>query len=69
MRALVVSIFQYASETWILTAELKQRMRCYRKILHIPYPDLVTNEDVRQIITRNIGQHEGIEGFHSFSDY
>ena len=39
MRSLVVSIFQYACESWTLTAELRKRMqamdtKCYRKILH-----------------------------------
>ena len=38
MRSLVTSIFLYACESWILTAELQRRiqameMRCYRKIL------------------------------------
>ena len=48
MRALVTSIFLYACESWILTAELQRRiqameMRCHRKILYIPYRDHVTN--------------------------
>ena len=38
MRSLVTSIFLYACESWILTAELQKRiqameMKCYRKIL------------------------------------
>ena len=49
MRSLVTSIFLYACESWILTAELRRRiqameMRCYRKILRISYKDHVTNE-------------------------
>ena len=52
MRSLVTSIFLYACESWILTAELQRRihameMKCYRKILHISYKDHVTNEKVR----------------------
>ena len=40
MRTLVTSIFLYACESWILTAELQRRiqameMRCYRNIVHI----------------------------------
>ena len=63
MRALVTSIFLYACESWILTAELQRRMRamemrCYRKILHISYKDHVTNEEVRAKIQQAIGPHE-----------
>ena len=52
MRSLVTSIFLYACESWTLTAELQRRiqameMRCHRKILHISYKDLVTNEEAR----------------------
>ena len=44
MRSLVTSIFLYACEPWILTAELQRRiqameMRCYHKILRISYKD------------------------------
>ena len=58
MRSLVTSIFLYACESWTLTAELQRRiqameMRCYRKILHISYKDLVTNEEVRADHTKN----------------
>ena len=47
MRSLVTSIFLYACESWIFTAELQRKiqameMRCYRKILHIH----VINEEV-----------------------
>ena len=33
-------------------------MRCYRKILHISYKDLVTNEEVHARIQEAIGPHE-----------
>ena len=51
MRSFVTSIFLYACESWILTAELRRRiqameMRCYRKILRISHKDHVTNEKV-----------------------
>ena len=32
-------------------------MRCYRKILHIPYKDHVTNEEVRAKIQQVNGPH------------
>ena len=35
-------------------------MRCYRKVLHIPYKDHVTNEDVRAKIQKAIGPHEDL---------
>ena len=62
---LVTSIFLYACESWTLTTELQRRiqameMRCYRKILHISYKDLVTNEEVRAKIQQAIGPHEDL---------
>ena len=65
MRSLVTSIFLYACESWILTAELQRRiqameMRCYRKILRISYKDHVTNEEVRAKIQQAIGPHEDL---------
>ena len=65
MRSLVTSIFLYACESWILTAELKRRiqameMRCYHKILHISYKDHVTNEEVHAKIQQAIGPHEDL---------
>ena len=47
MHSLVTSIFLYACKSWTLTAELQRRIqameiRCYRKILHISYKDLLT---------------------------
>ena len=65
MRSLVPSIFLYACESWILTAELQRRiqameMRCYRKILHVSYKDHVTNEEVRaKIISASAAPHCG----------
>ena len=65
MRSLITSIFLYACESWILTAELQRRiqameMRCYRKILHISYKNHVTNEEVRAKIQQAIGSHEDL---------
>ena len=65
MRSLVTSIFPYACESWILTAELQRRiqamkMRCYRKILHISYKHHDTNEEVRAKIQQAIGPHEDL---------
>ena len=61
MRSLVISIFLYAWESWILTAELEKRtqafeMRCYRRLLNISYKDHVTNEEVRRKIQAAIGE-------------
>ena len=65
MRSLVTSIFLYACESWILTAELQRRIqamktRCCRKILHISYNDPVTNEEVCGKIQQAIGPHEDL---------
>ena len=65
MRSLVTSIFLYVCESWILTAELQRRIqameiRCYRKILHIPYKDHVTNEEVCAKIQQAIGPLEDL---------
>ena len=56
MRSLVISIFLYACESWTLTAELE--MRCYRRLLNIPYKDHVTNEEVRRKIQAAIGEYD-----------
>ena len=63
MRSLVVSIFLYACESWILNAELEKRtqafgMRCYRRLLNISYKDHVTNEEVRRKIKTAIGEYD-----------
>ena len=65
MCSLVTSIFQYACESWALTAEFQRRiqtmkMRCYRKILHISYKDHVTNEEVRVKIQQAIRPNEDL---------
>ena len=63
MHSLVTSTFQYACESWTLTAELQRRiqaieMRYYRNILHIAYKDHVINEEVRAKIQQAIRPHE-----------
>ena len=63
MHSLVISIFLYACESWILTAELEKRtqafeMRCYRRLLNISYQDHVTNEEVRRKIQAAIGEYD-----------
>ena len=65
MGSLVTSMFLCACESWTLTAELQRRiqameMRCYRKILHLPYKDHVTNEEVRAKIQQATGPHEDL---------
>ena len=56
MRTPTLANFQYACESWTLTAELGRRiqdleMRCYRKLLNITYKDHVINVDVRNKIS------------------
>ena len=63
IRALVISIFLYACESWALTAELEKRtqtfeMRCYRRLLGISYKDHVSNEEVRRKIQAAIGEYD-----------
>ena len=65
MRSLVTSIFQYACESWTLTADFQRRiqatkMRCYRKLLGISYKDRVTNEEVSTKIQQAIRPHEDL---------
>ena len=66
MCSLVISIFLYAWESWILTAELENRtqafeMRCYRGLLNILYKDHVTNEEVRRKIQAVIGEYDELQ--------
>ena len=63
MRSLVISIFLYACESWILTAEIAKRtqafeMRCYRKLLSISYKNHLTNEEVQRKIQAAIGKYD-----------
>ena len=63
MRSLVTTIFLYAFESWILTAELQRRiqameMRYYHKILHISYKDHVTNKELCAKVQQAIRPHE-----------
>ena len=65
MCSLVTSIFLYACESWILTAELQRRIqavekRCYCRILRISYKDHVTNKEVRAKIQQAIGQQKDL---------
>ncbi|KAK3894356.1 hypothetical protein Pcinc_001893 [Petrolisthes cinctipes] len=65
LRAIVLSVFLYACETWTLTAELQRRiqaleMRCFRRILGISYRDHITNEEVRRRIRQHLGQYEDL---------
>ena len=63
MRFLVISIFLYACESWILTAELEKKtqaieLRCYRRLLNISYKDHVTNEEVCRKIQAAFGEYD-----------
>ena len=59
MRALVMSIFLYACESWKITVDLEKKinaaeMRCYRRLLGISYRNCVKNEEVKQRIKNSI---------------
>ena len=63
LRSFVISIFLYACESWILTAEFKKvthvfEMRCYRKLLNILHKDDFTNEEVRRKIQAVTGEYD-----------
>ena len=63
MRSLVIFIFVYACESWILTAELKKttqalQMRCYRRLLDISYKNHTSNETIRRKIQAAIGEYD-----------
>ena len=65
LRALVLSIFLYACESWTLTAELEKRiqameMRCYRRLLGISYKDHVRNATIRQLIAAHTVNYEDL---------
>ncbi|KAK3881878.1 hypothetical protein Pcinc_013719 [Petrolisthes cinctipes] len=65
LRALVLSIFLYACETWTLTAELQRRiqtleMRCYRTILGISYLSHISNDQVLTTIQQHIGPYDDL---------
>ena len=58
----VNSIFLYACETWTITKELQRKittleMRCLRRLLNISYRDRITNIEVRNRVTKEIGPH------------
>ena len=65
MRSLVMSIFLYACESWILTTDTERRiqameMRCLRKLLGITYRDHISNEEVRNRTRQATGPHEDL---------
>ena len=65
IRALAMSIFLYACETWTITADIERRiraleMRCFRKLLGISYRDHITNEEVKARIVNAIGPYEDL---------
>ena len=62
LQSLVNSIFLYACETWTITKELQRKittleMRCLRRLLNISYRDRITNIEVRNRVTKEIGPH------------
>ena len=62
LQSLVNSFFLYACETWTITKELQRKittleMRCLRRLLNISYRDRITNIEVRNRVTKEIGPH------------
>ena len=65
MRSLAMSIYLYACETWIITADIEERkqaleMRFFRKLLGISYRDHITSERMKARIGNAIGPYEGL---------
>ena len=65
LMSLVISIFLYACESWTLNADLERRisameMRCYRRLLGISYSQHITNKEIRERITTEIGEHDSL---------
>ena len=63
MCSLVITIFLYVCESWILTADLRKRMhvfamRCYQRLPNTSYKDHVTSEDVCRKIQAAIGKYD-----------
>ena len=63
MRSLVISVFLYACESGILTAELAEgrhafETRCYRRLLNILYKAHKINEEVRRNIHAAAEEYE-----------
>ena len=59
LHALIICIFLYSCESWMLTAELQKRIqaveiRCLRRLIVISYMDHTTNEEVQQTITQQV---------------
>ena len=62
LQSIVNSIFLYACETWTIMKELQRKittleMRCLRRLLNISYRDRITNIEVRNRVTKEIGPH------------
>ena len=60
LRAVVISVFLYACQTWSITAEISRKiaafeMKCYRTLLCVRYTEHRTNISVREEIDRVAG--------------
>ena len=63
MKAIVLATMTYGCELWTLNAQSEKRinafeMKCYRKILRIPYTAHGTNENVKDEIVHQCGNQE-----------
>ena len=62
LQSTVNSIFLYACDIWTITKELQRKiitleMRFLRRLLNISYIDRITNIEVRNSVTKEIGPH------------
>jgi len=60
LRLVVISTALYGCESWTLTPNLEKRiaafeMRCFRRLIQIPYTEHRTNISVTQEVTSMIG--------------
>ena len=63
MKAIVLATMTYGCESWTLNAQSEKRinafeMKCYRKILRIPYTAHRTNENVKDEVVHQCGNQE-----------
>ena len=65
MKAVVFATMTYGCESWTLNAESEKRIdafeiKCYQKIIKIPYTAHRTNDCVEEEVVNNSGNHESL---------
>ena len=63
LRSVVFSTFLYGCESWTISASSEKKieafeMKCYRRLLRVPYTAHRTNDSIRCEITTAIGAHK-----------